>query len=98
MVYAFKCDSCGHKQDERREAGNSLSPVCVCGVEMKRDYRTEWLSQETHIPMHMSARNTSQNSDFLPSTKDFESPTDPTGENGMKEWKATHTTKNFREI
>jgi len=27
---------------------------------------------------------------FLPSTKDYESPSDPTGEKGMKEWVETH--------
>ena len=51
-----------------------------------------------HIPMHMSSKNTSNKSDFLPTTKDYESPTDPTGEKGFKAWKDDHTTVGFREI
>lgn len=97
-VYSFKCVACGHRTDEQRGMGESSSPVCMCGERMERDWHREWKSQSTHIPLHMSSRNTSQKSDFLPSTKDFESPTDPTGEKGMKEWKDTHTRVGFREV
>ncbi len=65
---------------------------------MVRDYSAEFDSHSFHIPVHMQSRNTSSKSDFLPSTKDFESPTDPTGEKGMKDWKDTHIRKGFREV
>ena len=60
---------------------------------MTRDIKTELRSQSTHIPLHMSSRNTSSKSDFLPSEKDFEAPGDPDGSKGMKEWKDTHKLK-----
>lgn len=93
MIYAFKCSN-GHTKDVHRAAGDTHCPICVCGETMVRDYRTEWKSQAVVIPPYMSSRNTTQKSDFLPEAKDFESPDDPTGENGMKEWKDTHEPTN----
>lgn len=63
---------------------------------VRRNYRREGAS--FHVPMHMSSRNTSNKSDFLPTTKDFESPQDPTGERGMDNWKATHQLVGKKEL
>lgn len=93
----FKCSN-GHTKEAVRAVGQTDCPICVCGETMVRDYKTELNTHSHFIPMHMSARNTSNKSDFLPDEKFFESPADPTGENGMKKWKSEHTTKNFREI
>lgn len=87
FMYCWKCKVCNHRfiSEHREGEGCALDhdfEWCV------RDYKAERAS--THIPMHMSARNTSNKSDFLPSAKDFESPTDPTGEKGMQTWKDTH--------
>lgn len=65
---------------------------------VRRDYKTELNSHSVFIPMHMSSKNTSNKSDFLPSAKDFENHGDPTGENGMKEWKDTHQVVGSRWI
>lgn len=92
-TYSFKCGMCDRTRDTDRSVGDTRPPVCECGTTMTRDYQTEWKTQAVHIPMHMSSRNTSNKSDFLPSEKDFESPTDPSGEKGMKEWKDTHKLK-----
>lgn len=98
MVYAFICKNCDTKQEVERRGGDTRPPVCHCGTITVRDYKTEWSSQRVHIPLHMSSRNTSVKSDFLPSEKDFESPEDPTGSKGMKEWKDTHQVKGHKEL
>lgn len=95
MTYCFKCNVCGNKVEV---TNRNRHPVCHCGTTMVRDYRTELDSQSVFIPLHMSSRNTSSKTDFLPTTKDFEGPSDPTGENGMKDWKDTHQRVGFREV
>lgn len=92
-TYSFKCGMCDNKLDATRAVGDNRPPVCQCGTTMNRDLRREWDSQEVHIPVHMSAKNTSNKSDFLPSAKDFEAPGDSDGSKGMKEWKDTHKLK-----
>lgn len=94
MVYCFRCKVCGatNEQNTREQ------PNCHCGEVMVRDYKTELNSQTHFIPLHMSARNTSNKSDFLPSPKDFEKPGDSDGSKGMKEWKDTHKPVNSRWV
>jgi hypothetical protein len=59
---------------------------------MVRNYRTELLTQSTHIPAYMRA-GAGVKSDFLPSEKDFEKPGDADGSKGMADWKNTHKLK-----
>lgn len=99
--YTFKCSDCNYQfiLSASIHDGPADAPNCPnCGAVARRNLRADLEGQRVHIPMHMSARNTSNKTDFLPSTKDFESPTDPTGEKGMKKWKDEHTTVGFREI
>lgn len=55
---------------------------------VRRDYKSE--NAGFFIPSHMSSKNTSSWGDFLPSAKDFESPTDPDGAKGIEQWNETH--------
>ena len=95
FTYCYMCDTCDNK---KTLTVRTQATLCDCGNQMRRDYPQEWKTQSVHIPLHMSSRNTTNKSDFLPSTKDFESPTDPTGEKGMDNWKATHTLKSYKEL
>lgn len=87
-IFCYKCKEC----DERfMDQTHGLSKCPYCGkIAVVRDYKAE--TKTTLIPAYMRA-GASDKSDFLPSEKDFESPTDPTGEKGMKEWKDTHKVK-----
>ena len=99
--YSFQCNACdnGIIVEGSIKDGPPTHKLCpACGATMNRNYRADFQSQDMHIPMHMSSKNTSNKSDFLPTTKDYESPTDPTGEKGFKAWKDDHTTVGFREI
>lgn len=90
-IYCYVCPSCTTKVERfSPSAEGPPQTKCNCGEVMRRDYKTE--RPQTLIPAYMRA-GASDKSDFLPSEKDFTSPSDPTGEKGMTEWKKTHVVK-----
>lgn len=98
-VYSYKCDN-GHnfQVEASLQDGPPDDVLCKCQARTTRNYKADFASAQFFVPGYMASWNTTSRSDFLPTTKDFESPTDPTGENGMKKWKDDHVRKGFREI
>lgn len=83
-VYCFICPKCnlGVEQASRE------APFCSgCDTQTKRNFKAELDSQYIFIPIHMQGRVDVRRDDILPTAKDYESPEDPTGEKGFKEFK-----------
>jgi len=91
MTYCFVCPECGARQ-EMRAYGEV--PWCsndhgTAGVlPMRRDYRTEAAAPQTlQLKREREAGGRRAIRDlFLPKAKDFESPSDPDGEKGLRAW------------
>ena len=91
MTYCFKCPECGARQETR---AYDTVPWCLFdhgrsgAVPMQRDYRSEnaapavtQLKKEREAGGRRAIRDL-----FLPTTKDFESASDPDGEKGLRQW------------
>ncbi len=91
MTYCFKCPSCGARQDTH---AYDTVPWCLLdhgqagAVPMARDYRAENAAPAvTQLKREREAGGRSAIRDlFLPTTKDFESASDPDGEKGLRNW------------
>lgn len=97
MQYCYKCKACGAVYTEGYGAQEAPCPACGA-ASVVRDWRTELGTKQFHIPLHMSSKNTTSKSDFLPDAKFFEGPDDPSGERHMKDWKENHTLKGHKEL
>lgn len=95
MTYCFVCPECGARQET-----NAYDNVPWClmdhgrdGVQpMKRDYRAEAASpQVANLKREREAGGRSAVRDmFLPTAKDYESPSDPDGSKGITKWAEEH--------
>jgi hypothetical protein len=93
MTYVFRCDVCGERAEQ-----SAREPVPWCihrelaivrPIEpMRRDYRAENVApQVVQLKREREAGGSSAVRDlFLPKAKDFESPSDPDGEKGLRAW------------
>lgn len=89
-IYSFKCRACGSQAQVSAPIGNYTTPDCH--GPMLRDYMVD--RPNVNIA-ELKKRNNHQYSDnlFLPTAKDFESPSDPDGGNGLRAWCDDHTPK-----
>jgi len=94
MTYVFTCPECGrYVETSVREP----SPSCACKkmahpTEMARNYRAEAASpQVANLKREREAGGRSAVRDmFLPTAKDYESPSDPDGSKGIRKWADEH--------
>ena len=87
MIYCYKCKSCGTQQVSK-DPKYAVLDVCCNSVSIIRDYRAE--NAGFVVPGYMKSSNTSGRDDFLPTAKDYESPSDPDGGKGIREWNENH--------
>ena len=97
MTYVFRCDVCGERAEQ-----SAREPVPWCihrelaivrPIEpMRRDYRAENVApQVVQLKREREAGGSSAVRDlFLPKAKDFESPSDPDGSKGIRQWNDEH--------
>jgi hypothetical protein len=92
MTYCFKCDTCGASWEHSSQQ-LGLHPVNGCGQpRVLRDYRAEAASpQVANLKREREAGGRSAVRDmFLPTAKDYESPSDPDGSKGIRKWADEH--------
>jgi hypothetical protein len=94
-AYCYRCTSCGERFEQKYKFGAAPATVpcgwCSDGEDNAvRDYRAE--NPQTIIPAYMRS-TASDKADFLPTEKDYESPSDPDGSKGMAAWKKDHEVK-----
>ena len=95
MTYCFRCPECGARQETR---AYDVVPWClqdhgrVGAAPMQRDYRSENAAPAvTQLKREREAGGRSAVRDlFLPKAKDFESPSDPDGSKGIRQWNDEH--------
>jgi len=95
-MYCFKCPKCGLQSSAGDRDQRACGP-CIVGPEgsvviLLRDYKAE----NAGIAVTQLKREREHSKDeyvakFLPSNKDFSSPTDPDGTKGMRDWRDKHT-------
>lgn len=90
-TYCFRCPNCGMPTQRATPTAEQCLECNFFGA-LKRDYRAEnvgvavvALQRERERGGRTAVRDT-----FLPTAKDFESPTDPDGAKGIREWADTH--------
>lgn len=92
-TYCHSCKNCGYSVQLVGIQVWGDSPCPACGVDaMRRDYRAEGvgvqvvqLQRERERGGRAAVRDT-----FLPTAKDFESPGDPDGSKGIRNWAEEH--------
>jgi hypothetical protein len=91
VVYIWKCDLCGGREENFR---NAEPPICD-GQPMRRDWRGEGVGfGVASLKKDREGNGTRAIRDrFLPTTKDFAGPSDPDGEKGMHGWLDEHVPK-----
>lgn len=91
-TYCFKCPECGAPY-----TGSSveLPGICIdCKVGLLRDYRAESVGFATASLAHEREFGMkSHQSQFLPTAKDYEGPSDPDGQKGLRAWRESVTPK-----
>ncbi len=86
MTYCFRCSVCASSfEASDREARH-------CGVLSSRDYKAEAAAPQTlQLKREREAGGRTAIRDmFLPSAKDFQSPSDPDGQKGIRQWNDEH--------
>lgn len=87
-TYCFKCRECG----SRFELSSLSVPGCYqCGAPLTRDYRGEGASFNEATLRRTRDGNAAYRDQFLPTMKDFESPSDPDGSKGIRKWNDEHS-------
>jgi hypothetical protein len=88
MTYIYACRMCGRQVESRQHGASILCGDSHVPMTMLRDYRAEGVApQVVQLKREREAGGRSAIRDlFLPTTKDFESPTDPDGEKGLRAW------------
>ncbi len=101
MTYIFRCRNClarveGHLPNPEDHA-HVVCALCGSDRGWTRDYRAEAASVAVSALKRDRERGTDGESGrkalrdlFLPTMDDFRSPSDPTGEKGMREWNDRH--------
>jgi hypothetical protein len=94
-LYCYRCPECGRLTESTER---DLAPTCPTHIEsgvfvaMRRSYRDEGVSpQVANLKREREAGGPSAVRDmFLPTAKDYESPSDPDGSKGLSNWAETH--------
>jgi hypothetical protein len=100
-TFCFKCPTCGYSVEG---PVRDPAPVCWNGhdtVDMVRDWRAEGASPGNLTVLRKdreagvgAARRQAEL--FLPTADDYRSPSDPTGQKGLREWADTHEPQSKR--
>lgn len=97
-TYCFRCRLCGFRTESTYSALPNV-PCADCGIEtLRRDYKAEsvgfnglaQLRKEREAGTDGKSGKEAMRDLFLPKAEDFRSPTDSTGERGMREWNDRH--------
>lgn len=89
-TYCWKCPTCGQRFTTQRLGLNEdTHPGCEAPI--VRDYRAEGASFNEATLRRTRDGNRAYRDMFLPTAKDFESPSDPDGSKGIRKWNDEHT-------
>lgn len=101
--YCYRCPECGHLFQQTGGSPNTLlgAPCRNCTTPLIRDYRAEAvgfsgiaeMGRQRELGLDGDSGRKAQRDLFLPTAADMRSPTDPTGQKGLREWADTHRPK-----
>lgn len=90
MTYCYRCTTCG----DRFERSFTVTGHCNGLDDVVRDYRAENAGVSGMVQLKrerdMGGREAYRDQ-FLPTAKDYESPSDPDGSKGIRKWNDEHT-------